>query len=477
MELAEKLKNIKINSNDSVYDHVNKIIQKMIENGEENPYGKFEKYSEFFTRKNPKNEDKKENFILDNPEETKIEINKLRKFLKIEKVVKKEKTEENEEEEEENEEEPEPINLGEIQNLKIEEITSKKCGITIGEEETYYLEKSIENFIKQTGATKVDFWGKIFTSSLDYFILKVKVEPKDEEEEAEITEDHEIEGTGINTNLFYVSTNLLDFKSWTKLPLITSKQMRQSREMKYIFSGDLEKIIVSSPVFDGLEKHLLKAQIVRIENGTSLIPKGVFVIKKEDEEEEIDLTSFLEIEKEEEPKKKNLDFFWDLNNWVHFSPNILMQGRIIHQELKYPEDDETEEEEREKIKKYAVSLDPYEERLKSANRDKCEGLEKCWDYKFFGNKNITSHPFLSKNISDTVFMLKSFVWPGFYLFCKDGEYFTRYFGYGNKYTKKEFFPKYEYFIETEEPFEPLSNEITKPIPVEKNEEEENKDEE
>ena len=475
MELAEKLKNIKINSDVSVYNHVNKIIQKMIENGEENPYGKFEKYSEFFTRKNSKNGDQKQNYIQDNSEEIKKEITELRKFLKIEQVLKKKKTEEEEEEEEENEEEVEAVNLGEIRNLKIEEITSRQCGITIGEEETYYLEKSIEYFIKSSGATKVDFWGKIYTSSSDYFVLKVKVEPKDEEEEKEITEDHEIEGTGINTNIFYVSKNLLDNKSWCKLPLITSNQMRQARKMKYIFSGDLEKKIVSSPTFDGLEKHLLKAQIVRIDNSTCLMPKGEYLIKKEDEEE-IDLSNFVEIEKEEEPKKKDLNFFWDLENWTHFSSNILKQGRLVHQELKYPEDDETEDEEREKIKKYAVSLDPYEERLKSITKDKCEGLDKCWDFKFFGNKNITTHPFLNKNISETVFMIKSFVWPGFYLFCKDGYFFTRYFGYGSKYTKEEYFPKYEYFLQTEEEFEPLSKEITKPIPEEENAEEENKDE-
>ena len=34
--------------------------------------------------------------------------------------------------------------------------------------------------------------------------------------------------------------------------------MRQSRNLKYIFSGDLEVDILASPPFNGKEKHFLK---------------------------------------------------------------------------------------------------------------------------------------------------------------------------------------------------------------------------
>ena len=40
-----------------------------------------------------------------------------------------------------------------------------------------------------------------------------------------------------------------------------------------MFTGDLETDIITSPIFDGKEKHLLKAQIVRIEHSTNIIPK------------------------------------------------------------------------------------------------------------------------------------------------------------------------------------------------------------
>lgn len=61
---------------------------------------------------------------------------------------------------------------------------------------------------------------------------------------------------------------------------------------------------------------------MRIDHGCTLIPKGEYKIKKEDDEE-IDPTVFMEIEKEEEPIIKNLDFYRDINNWVYFYPNIL----------------------------------------------------------------------------------------------------------------------------------------------------------
>ncbi len=42
MKLADKLKNIKIDNNISIFEHVNLIIRKMIENDEKKPLEKFE---------------------------------------------------------------------------------------------------------------------------------------------------------------------------------------------------------------------------------------------------------------------------------------------------------------------------------------------------------------------------------------------------------------------------------------------------
>jgi len=59
-----------------------------------------------------------------------------------------------------------------------------------------------------------------------------------------------------------------------ELPAISPDHIKVARKIKYLFSGDLEKKVTTNPNFDGHEKHLLKAQIVRISHSTTIIPTG-----------------------------------------------------------------------------------------------------------------------------------------------------------------------------------------------------------
>ena len=53
-------------------------------------------------------------------------------------------------------------------------------------------------------------------------------------------------------------------------------------------------------------------------------------------------------------------------NWVHYTPNILMNGRISHMDPEgLPEDADPEV-----VKKQIEAKDPYEKRLKSIALDK-----------------------------------------------------------------------------------------------------------
>jgi len=58
-----------------------------------------------------------------------------------------------------------------------------------------------------------------------------------------------------------------------------------ARRIKYVFTGDLERKVVTNPDFPGQEKHLLKTQIVRITNGTQLVPSGQYKVNEEDNKE------------------------------------------------------------------------------------------------------------------------------------------------------------------------------------------------
>jgi len=47
---------------------------------------------------------------------------------------------------------------------------------------------------------------------------------------------------------------------WFELPLVTPEQIRVARQIKHIFSGDLEAPVLTYPSFPGKEKHYVKFQ-------------------------------------------------------------------------------------------------------------------------------------------------------------------------------------------------------------------------
>ena len=57
-----------------------------------------------------------------------------------------------------------------------------------------------------------------------------------------------------------------------------------ARQIKHIFSGNLNATIDTNPKFPGKERHLLRAQLARIFAATALAPKGLFVMEEAEEE-------------------------------------------------------------------------------------------------------------------------------------------------------------------------------------------------
>jgi radial spoke head protein 4A len=45
---------------------------------------------------------------------------------------------------------------------------------------------------------------------------------------------------------------------WAELPLITPEQLISARKVKYFFTGDLERDVITNPHFIGKEKHLVR---------------------------------------------------------------------------------------------------------------------------------------------------------------------------------------------------------------------------
>jgi len=58
------------------------------------------------------------------------------------------------------------------------------------------------------------------------------------------------------------------FGDWVELPVISPRDVRESRRIKHVFTGDLNAKIYSSPPFSNTEQYLLKAMLARMVQNT-----------------------------------------------------------------------------------------------------------------------------------------------------------------------------------------------------------------
>lgn len=242
-------------------------------------------------------------------------------------------------------------------------------------------------------------------------------------------------GTGVNKYTYFVSHS--SFGDWKKLPDLTPKDIKASREIKVMFTGDLERTIFTNPFFVGKEKHYLRAQIARISFSTTLCPVGLFKLQEENPREIEENAG--EEDKELVPPTTN-----EMANpgmWVHHTTNILINSKTVHAE---PEAEEGVEEEEGVAMKRLEALDPYEPRLKSIVSDCKVNVSRnqkispwvvkqmgdCTEYKKSGGKTV----------SNGVIVVRSLQWPGSYNYYYQGRYLNIYVGNGHKYEEVNYFP-------------------------------------
>jgi len=213
------------------------------------------------------------------------------------------------------------------------------------------LQKSMQNLAKQTaGASKLRLWGKITGTERDYWVVEGIAEYAEEEAPA----NKEPRGTGINEFGYWVC-NCPSENKWTLLPDLTPEDVSIARQVKFHFSGDLERRIITNPFLHKREKHLLRAQIARISVSTTLVPKGMFRMVEE---------STTEIEEnvpEEGPVPvPSVKEMCKAENWVHHPKSILKCSRVTLMEEEAPEGIDPED-----FMKARMAKDPSEPRLKS----------------------------------------------------------------------------------------------------------------
>jgi len=123
------------------------------------------------------------------------------------------------------------------------------------------------------------FWGKITGSCADYYIAE-GTSDAGFDAEGERAEDFEKRGEGVNTYAYWV-TNAPESGNWTLLPDIAPSDLKDSRNTRCTFSGNLDCKVYTNPFYFKTEKHLLRSQICRIAHATWIVPKGVYRMQEE----------------------------------------------------------------------------------------------------------------------------------------------------------------------------------------------------
>lgn len=231
------------------------------------------------------------------------------------------------------------------------------AGVSFGEFDTMLLQKSMKNLLAKSRASEMRFWGKVKGTEYDYYVAQGKLDSVGEEEEFV---GGDVRGTGVNEYVYWVTNSPLE--EWVQLADLKPDQILAARKIKILFSGDPKRKIFTNPFYDQPESVLLRAQIARINASTSIVPAGLYKFA-EDSTREIEDNTLEEGQTNEPQTKQQVN----INNWVHYSPAILNQGRFKHADPKVlPGDEDLEPE---LIQAREVAKDPWEPRLKPISDD------------------------------------------------------------------------------------------------------------
>ncbi|KAG5484004.1 hypothetical protein LSCM1_05856 [Leishmania martiniquensis] len=249
--------------------------------------------------------------------------------------------------------------------------TAAGCGLA--DEEAFLLDRSITNLAMEKNLQDIKFFGKIFGTHSDYFVLRTRryveegetvyVETntmgKPPRKKGIVPVQAEPGFVGANRYTFWVTASPSD--KWEKLPDITPQQINAARVTKRFFTGDLSASVAAT--FPWSEAVYLRAQLARITSGTTIAPQGALEEPEqepdteEDEDEEGDaprrpkeakykpLTVPSPGYEEEEVDVAQLT----TDRWVHAEAHLYKNGRQTKvPEKPEPEEGEGEEEEAER---------------------------------------------------------------------------------------------------------------------------------
>ncbi|KAL2095029.1 hypothetical protein ACEWY4_009748 [Coilia grayii] len=339
----------------------------------------------------------------------------------------------------------------------------QQAGVGMDKEEMQRIFLALKHLVDTQPLQRCRFWGKILGTEASYLIAEVEMREGEEEEEGgeekaeeEEKEPHEEEEekeevvevdqlpkstykpppvvpkednhTGANKYTYFVCQE--PGLPWVRLPSVTPLQISTARQIRKFFTGRLNTPVISFPPFPGNEANYLRAQIARISAGTQVSPLGFFQFAEEEGEDDDDgaRANF-----EENPDFEGIpvtEMAESLSAWVHHVQHILTQGRCVWVNLLGKPEGEFEDE---------------EEEDKDVDMDKPEpevGPPLLTPLSEDAEVNYT--PPWTTGLSSSlipqfaVATLRSNLWPGAYAYACGKKFDNIYFGWGMKSTDSKY---------------------------------------
>lgn len=298
------------------------------------------------------------------------------------------------------------------------------AGVGFGNVESYQLMMSLRKLALQeqpNGLVKLRLWGKILGKDNDYYVAEGQLNTAGEADENDPA--FEPQGTGANKYTYWVTNT--PTSEWSQLDDVKPAWIIAARQIRRIFTGDLSAKVISHPPFPGDEKALLRAQIARISADTVLCVNGYLFNKSEDEGAEPEI--------EEDPA-----FIYPpaaslakLESWTHCTDHILKIGRCSYQEPAAEGDDA---EEQLKALNRIKAADPPRSLIRGAWEDR----ELQWAIRQCGD--MATYQTSKGVVSSCCTAVRSLTWPGAFCVTRAGSFANVYVGHALKVGEQSFFP-------------------------------------
>jgi radial spoke head protein 4A len=95
-----------------------------------------------------------------------------------------------------------------VADLVAEDRVLRRAGYGFGEKESYHIYIALKKYTQARNPSYIRFWGKIFGTKKDYYVIEMKADPIGEQEEFPESEKVEPrDQPGINKKVFCVSND------------------------------------------------------------------------------------------------------------------------------------------------------------------------------------------------------------------------------------------------------------------------------